>query len=123
MSERRFKALCALAAVGIYMGAYAGSGGPVRLPWTAGRHRAERGRNVFQTAGTKYFIIRTEAGGDSASGFFCLVRQMCAKRNPQLFIDGWKVPETTFFIAFFPVSSAIYPLPGFTCCYPLSDSV
>lgn len=72
----------------------------MRLPWTAGGHRAERGRNVFQTAGKKYFIIRTGAGGDSASGFFCLVRQMCAKRNPQLFIDGWKVPGTTFFIAF-----------------------
>ena len=36
MSERRFKALCALAAAGIYMGAYAGSGGRERLPWTAG---------------------------------------------------------------------------------------
>ena len=33
-----------------------------------GGHRAERGRNVFQTAGKRYFIIRTGAGGDNASG-------------------------------------------------------
>ena len=52
----------------------------MRLPWTAGGHRAERGRNVFQTAGTKYSIIRIGAGGDSASGFFVLCAK-CALRG------------------------------------------